>query len=556
MTRPPPPPHRPRTAPTLAGAALLALAGALPFGACSQVDRDFGEPGGTGTSTPCEPGTTAPCYSGPEGTEGVGACAAGTMECKADGTGYGACSGEVLPAADDCATPEDEDCDGAPKACPLSTLWANGYIGGSFSGFPHVAADAAGNVIVAGSFRLSLDFGGGHALAAPDADGSDAFILKLGPDGSYLWSKQIGGPGEQEIEAVGVDATGNLFFAGGFDTQIDYGDGSIPSVAQSQDVFVIKLAGGDGGLIRGWVFGSDSSESIRVLAVDAAGQAFVGGGFYGPLNVGGFSLTPVGGADMFVAKLSASASQVVFAKGFGGQGYDYVRGMATDSAGNVIMTGSFDQTIDFGQGAITPAGQGDVFLAKLDGSGNAVMTQRFGDALDDVGVDVAVDADDNILVAGLFEGIVSFGGDPLAGVGASLFAASYTPEGQHRWSRRFGENETSDHLIALAADPAGNASLAGYFNTRLDFGGGAIDVAGMAGQDADMFVAKLDPLGEHVASRGIGTTLPDGLFDVAVDPSGATVAVGVSIGGVIDLGTGPLPVMDGSATYVVGKFAP
>lgn len=60
----------------------------------------------------CVPGTYRACYSGPPGTQGVGLCTAGTQWCGEDGLAYDACSGEVVPVAEDCTTPLDEDCDG------------------------------------------------------------------------------------------------------------------------------------------------------------------------------------------------------------------------------------------------------------------------------------------------------------------------------------------------------------------------------------------------------------------------------------------------------------
>jgi hypothetical protein len=66
----------------------------------------------------CKPGTTAKCYGGPAGTAGVGACAAGTQICDADGLGYGSCSGAVVPETEICGNGVDEDCDGADASCP------------------------------------------------------------------------------------------------------------------------------------------------------------------------------------------------------------------------------------------------------------------------------------------------------------------------------------------------------------------------------------------------------------------------------------------------------
>jgi hypothetical protein len=66
-----------------------------------------------GAGCVCLPNSTASCYSGPSGTAGVGICKAGTKTCNAQGTAYGACVGEVDPAAsEDCATPTDDNCNG------------------------------------------------------------------------------------------------------------------------------------------------------------------------------------------------------------------------------------------------------------------------------------------------------------------------------------------------------------------------------------------------------------------------------------------------------------
>ena len=61
----------------------------------------------------CSPGATAPCYSGPSGTAGVGVCQEGTQTCNANGTAFGPCAGEVVPAAEACGDGLDNDCDGA-----------------------------------------------------------------------------------------------------------------------------------------------------------------------------------------------------------------------------------------------------------------------------------------------------------------------------------------------------------------------------------------------------------------------------------------------------------
>src|SRR6185312_1249362 len=77
----------------------------------------------------CTPGSAQPCYTGPGGTQGVGVCKAGTQVCNPQGTGYGACAGQVLPSPENCATAADEDCDGAAPPCSGTALWAKGFGG-------------------------------------------------------------------------------------------------------------------------------------------------------------------------------------------------------------------------------------------------------------------------------------------------------------------------------------------------------------------------------------------------------------------------------------------
>ncbi|RLB62424.1 MAG: hypothetical protein DRI90_09090, partial [Deltaproteobacteria bacterium] len=97
---------------------LLAAGLVMAVAASCMLDWDRLDPsegvGGQGNTTTvgvCEPGTTAPCYSGEDGTEGVGLCVAGQTTCDSDGNGYGPCEGEVVPVAEDCDAPTDEDCD-------------------------------------------------------------------------------------------------------------------------------------------------------------------------------------------------------------------------------------------------------------------------------------------------------------------------------------------------------------------------------------------------------------------------------------------------------------
>jgi hypothetical protein len=125
--------------------------------------------------------------------------------------------------------------------------------------------------------------------------------------------------------------------------------------------------------------GTNVDQGIDV-ALDSAGNVYTTGFFLGTVDfdpgAGTFNLTSAGSGDLFVSKLDASGN-LVWARSMGGaassdEGY----GIVVDGAGNVYTTGSFSGTGDFDPGAgtanLTSAGSFDVFVQKLDASGNFV----------------------------------------------------------------------------------------------------------------------------------------------------------------------------------------
>ena len=92
--------------------------------------------------------------------------------------------------------------------------------------------------------------------------------------------------------------------------------------------------------------------------------------------------------------------------------------VAVDASGNVVLTGTFYGTVDFGGGALTSAGSGDIFVAKFGSGGAHLWSKRFGDGDYQYGIAVAVDASENAIVTGYFFGTVDFGGGAFTSAGS------------------------------------------------------------------------------------------------------------------------------------------
>jgi hypothetical protein len=132
-----------------------------------QVDEDCdGQVNEGGEGCVCVPGSVAPCYSGPGGTQNVGICKGGSQTCSQDGAGYGSCLGEVLPQVESCATAGDDDCNGQALTCAAAnqdcnpqtgqcedacspTLLGNSYVGCEY--YPTVTAN-----VVSATFSFAV----------------------------------------------------------------------------------------------------------------------------------------------------------------------------------------------------------------------------------------------------------------------------------------------------------------------------------------------------------------------------------------------------------------
>ena len=236
-----------------------------------------------------------------------------------------------------------------------------------------------------------------------------------------------------------------------------------------------------------------------------------------------------------VASAWTPTSPPVAVSVFGGTSNDYGYSVAVDSSGNMYTTGVFQGTVDFDPGAgtanLTSAGSDDVFVSKLDASGNYVWAQRFGDTRDDYGYSVAVDSSGNVYTTGYFSGTVDF--DP--GVGTAnlttgrnpnVFVSKLDASGNYVWAKQFG-GTSNDYGYSVAVDSSGNVYTTGFFAGTADFDPGA-GTANLTVVEGNVFVSKLDASGNYVWARSFGGHG----YSVAVDSSGNVYTTGYFMGAV------------------------
>jgi hypothetical protein len=282
-------------------------------------------------------------------------------------------------------------------------------------------------------------------------------------------------------------------------------------------------------------FGNTGAQFAWGLAADASGGVAITGDLSGTADFGGGTLTSAGLSDVFLAKLDANGAHQ-WSKRFGDASVQSGQAVAVDAAGNVVIAGYFQGSVTFGTTALTTSGGADIFVAKFDMNGAHVWSKKFGSATDDqLGLAVAVDPTGNVLLTGALTGSMAFGGPTLASAGgADVFVAKLDgATGNHVWSKRFGDAGVAQTGRAIAADPMGNVIVAGDIDGTVDFGGGPLAPAG----GADAFVVKLDASGTHVWSKRFGDPDFQIARGVAADAAGNVVVAG-ELAGSVDFGGG------------------
>ena len=229
--------------------------------------------------------------------------------------------------------------------------------------------------------------------------------------------------------------------------------------------------------------------------------------------------------------------------------YAAVQRVATDGAGNVVFA-AYGNPIDVGAGPT----QGSL-VAELDALGNLVWSHPL--PMYAGVIDLAVDGAGNVVVVGSYSGTPGpdFGGGPLPAVGNSSadFVLKLDAAGGHLWSASLGT--TSFTPAAVATDAQGNVAIAGHLTFCVDFGAGNVCPVGSQG---DLVVEKRTALNAHVWTKTSGAGTTAYATGIACDAQG-NVAVGGYVVPSGDLGTGTIGGNSGSAAFaavVTGAGAP
>ncbi len=357
-----------------------------------------------------------------------------------------------------------------------SSILFSTYLGGR-GDCRAMALDAAGNAYLAGETQFEE-----FPLVNPVQDrivgGYDAYLAKLNSTGSaLLYGTYLGGADLDVIYAVAADAAGNACITGKtLSANFPTANPLQASRRGGEDAFVAKLPPGGGSLLFSTYLGGsvDSTEFGYGIAVDGSGSIYVSGGTGAtdfPTTAGAFDRVLDGPSDVFVAKLNAAGSALVYSTFLGGSGREgeFINHLAVMCDGRAVISGVTDAA-DFpttpGAFDRTFNGEIDGFVARLDSGGAALEVATYlGGTGRDLITPVAMSAAGNLYLAGETNSADFPLADPIqaaygGGLGDGWAAVLDSSAGQLLFSTYLGGGG-ADGVSRVAVDAGGGLQLTG-----------------------------------------------------------------------------------------------
>ncbi len=322
-----------------------------------------------------------------------------------------------------------------------------------------VALDATGNLLVTGSFGGTATFGNQEVVSH---GGQDIFVAALTPQGQWRGVLTAGGPDQDEAFALTVDRENNVLLGGRFQGDAVFGNHQLHAAKGGSDAFVVRL-GPNGKWAWAKQAGATGQGAIKRIAVDKQGDVIVTGYVGGTGQFGTNPLISQGTHNAFVAKLSR-AGNWQWASGGLSESTTYGNALAVDEQNRIFVTGSYSGQTTFGRHQLTSQGGDDAYVARLSPAGEWDWVSSVQGSALEIGYDLAINASGILHMVGSSSPMTSGLLGPLPNQGGlDIFMARLTNEGQWLNMEALGSSGR-DEGTALALAPNGGVLLGGTFS--------------------------------------------------------------------------------------------
>jgi hypothetical protein len=350
--------------------------------------------------------------------------------------------------------------------------------------------------------------------------GVDIYLAKYDAQGNVLQAHSLGSTMDAEGLSIAADHLGNVAITGYFKGNLTNDTMQFTGQPGKDNFFVAYFSSTS---FWRWVkVATGGNIRGKGIEFDAAGNVLVTGHYEDSLVIGSTVLQCQGLQNAFLMKFDDWGT-LQWATYGGGQYNAWASSVGVDSQGNAYITGAFKDTAWFGTHQIVTYGLNDVFLAKCNPLGNWIWARNAGGTSDDYGNGIEVDAYDHIAVTGSFFGTVSFPPAPAITSygGKDGFIAYYDPMGNGLWAHPFG-GTGEDKGIGVSTDNIGNVYVTGFIKGLGSFGPIQKPSAG----NDDVCLAKYTRTGQILWADVAGGTANDYGKGIQVSQQGVAYVAG------------------------------
>ncbi|RYD55991.1 MAG: T9SS type A sorting domain-containing protein [Sphingobacteriales bacterium] len=387
--------------------------------------------------------------------------------------------------------------------------WATYYGGGAQDWLYSAAIDPAGSLYFAGETKTYTGLASTGAHQLDNGGLFDVLVVKIDPtDGTRMWSTYIGGSGDDD-GYVNCDAEGNVYLCGETwsNTGIATAGSHQPALSGGRDGYLIKLSQ-HGARIWGTYFGGTDHDAAQNVVFDTSNNVIICGATRSTSGIatsGSHQSTWGGGGwgDGFLAKFTNTGS-LIWSTYYGGTAEDAFRDLASDTAGNIYVSGYASSTSNIASSGAyqsTLNGAYDAILVKFNGSGVRQWGTYYGGNIEEGGYGIALNTDGHIFLYGVSSsttGLVPANGLHTTAAGnGDAFLAEFDNNGMLWWSTYFGgagiENDWTMPVGNSGGGYRGTGGNININNGKLYFVGGTNSTSGIATPGAYQSVLNNNP---------------------------------------------------------------
>ena len=344
----------------------------------------------------------------------------------------------------------------------------------------------------------------------------EGFISKYNAQGQLIWVKQLAGSSTNRINGIAIGSDDEIYIVGEFRGTFRYNTDSLVSFNQL-DVLVAKV---DSSGHFEWAASATGwgYESAYDISLSPNGNVLVTGYYENDLNFGSLNLFANNLRDIFIMAIDQQGNPL-WLESLSGPGVEYTRSIATDTSNNIYLTGVFRDYLYPNGGILSGFGDYDAFLAKYDPTGQLLWIKALGGPYADEGYCVNVDQKQDIVLVGWYDQSILINNVLLNGSKEEdCFVAKFSPNGDLVWAIPLA-GSFDERIYALDFDANNDIYLLGTLDSVLVIDGDSLTNRHL-NRPTDIFIIKLDKDGRYKWGQTLGHYYNDLGYDLVVqDPT-------------------------------------